>query len=188
MPAVSSGGELWLPRIVLAAMEQEATRCAPDETGGVLMGYWARSPVLPLAARAGATERAGDDGGMGEIVVVAQIGPGPAAAHSRCAFTPDHEYQDREIASLYDASGRRWSYLGDWHTHPEGSARLSARDERTLRRIADEPQARAPNPVMLVLAGGAPWVPRAWVAVVRSHGWWWRSRLVEASLDIRLHD
>lgn len=55
------------------------------------------------------------------------------------------------------------TYLGDWHTHPNGSPALSRKDLRTLRRIARHPAARISQPVMAVLAGG----PAAWHLAVR---------------------
>ena len=111
----------------------------PKETGGVLLGYW----------------RAGS----GEPVATHVVGPGPNAVHREHGLIPDYDYQEDEIATLYRASGRRLSYLGDWHTHPGGDSRMSRRDRACLRRIARFARARAPNPLMLILAGGDPWTP-----------------------------
>lgn len=116
----------------------------PWETGGVLMGYWAE----PLV----------------EVVITNAIGPGPKAIHKEKGFAPDAEYQEKEIANIYEASGRLSTYLGDWHTHPRGSTRLSIRDKRTLRRIAVANNARCPVPIMAVLGGGGKdkWLLEIW--------------------------
>lgn len=88
-------------------------------------------------------------------VVCESVGPGPRAVHRRTRFLPDHQYHEQEAARIYLASGRIVSYLGDWHSHPRGSLALSVTDRRTLGRIARAPAARAPQPIMIVLAGSS---------------------------------
>jgi integrative and conjugative element protein (TIGR02256 family) len=119
-------------------MEAEADRMAPRETGGretggILLGW--SSPD-------------GDD-----HVVAEMIGPGPNATHWRTRFRPDGLWQERRLAERYKSSGRRLTYLGDWHSHPRGSDHPSKRDIRTARKIAAHEEARASQPLMLILAG-----------------------------------
>lgn len=173
-PSVSTG-VLWIPEHVLRLMAEEADGRAPDETGGVLLGYWAVPPSLAPLHRA-------------EGVVTAVVGPGPRAEHRRATFSPDHDYHEREIARLYDASERRWAYLGDWHSHPDGTARLSEKDLTTMTRIATEPAARAPHPVMLLLVGGEPWEPHAWIGTLQNSpfGRWGRPRIAARLADVRV--
>lgn len=142
-PPVRLPQALWLARQVLSALVEEASRAAPAETGGVLLGYRAAPDGEPVATHA--------------------VGPGPGAIHERHRFVPDHEYQLAEIARLYEESGRRLDYLGDWHTHPGGAAYLSQSDRATLRRIAAARAARASRAVMLILAPGPDWEPSAWL-------------------------
>jgi integrative and conjugative element protein (TIGR02256 family) len=140
-------------------MQVEAQRRAPLETGGVLMGYWAE-------------DHAG-------VVIADVVGPGPKAAHKRMSFVPDHLYQDREIARLYRESGRRVTYLGDWHTHPDGPLELSVVDRLTQLRIGKHLTARAPRALMAIVAGGRPWTLGVWQLERRK---WWMSRCV--ALDV----
>lgn len=128
-------------------MLAEADAHAPLETGGVLLGV---------------------SDGL-NVWIDEVIGPGPAAIHRKTSFTPDATYQYQQIAAIYEASGRRVSYLGDWHTHPGSAPYLSWRDRRTLRGISRTASARQPNPVMLVFGYGKPWravaykyVPAPW--------------------------
>jgi integrative and conjugative element protein (TIGR02256 family) len=104
----------------------------PNETGGILLGYEAPDSSA--------------------VVITHLIGPGPKAKSSRSQFVPDGTWQEAEVARIYEASGRRATYLGDWHSHPDGIARPSRKDERTARCIADTPEARIPNPLMLIAA------------------------------------
>lgn len=145
-------------------MRSEATRRGGLETGGVLLGWRERD----------------------DVVVTHVVGPGPLASHEAKAFSPDSEWQAAQIAELYEASGRRLAYLGDWHTHPVGVARPSRRDEATLVRIASTRSARCPDPVMVILgAGDAPtpdWRPHAFVLPKRRPWFTWAPVAREASL------
>lgn len=120
---------------------KEADRGYPYETGGVLLGYLADN---------------------GEPVVLAVVGPGPNAKHSRTRFLPDHAWQREQIDQIYWSSAREWVYMGDWHTHPDGLPYMSWLDQRTLRAIAKHPEAENPRPIMLI-AGGRPerWIWRS---------------------------
>ena len=123
---------IWLPRAVLVDMEFIADASFPLETGGMLIGYTADN---------------------GELVVEKLIGPGPNAKHESHYFEPDSIYQQTLLDQYFRESEGRTTYLGDWHTHPNGSTALSATDKRTLSNIATTPSSQNKNPVMGVLAG-----------------------------------
>lgn len=131
----------WLPSWVLSLLVGESERAFPRETGGVLMGYW----VKPLQ----------------EVVIKEVIGPGPFARHGSTRFEPDYEWQEKEIGRIYEESGRYFTYLGDWHSHPGGQSRLSIKDHVTLWRIANHGEARASTPLMGIM-GGDKWSLTIW--------------------------
>ena len=120
----------WLARVAEAELRHEASRHPDAETGGLLLGFWSGDHVLVTGA----------------------IGPGPGAVRSKTTFLPDDAWQTAELAQRYAASGRRHTYLGDWHTHPGGGSRLSRRDRRTLSEIAHHAESRAPQPLFAILA------------------------------------
>lgn len=120
-----------MPRGIQHHLEELAREWELLEVGGVLAGYWSDQVA----------------------VVTDFVGPGENAQHHRYTYIPDHGYHAAEIARLYGASNGATIYLGDWHTHPSGLARLSPLDKRTLRRIANAPEARCANPLMVLLAG-----------------------------------
>lgn len=134
--APAHGMRVWFGRDVLVTMRVEAERRFPRETGGILIGY--------------------ADETTAEIMVTTVVGPGPFARHGRWTFVPDQRYHEREMARLYTESGRIWTYIGDWHSHPAGSLALSVTDRRTLGRIARSKDARISRPIMTVIAGGSP--------------------------------
>lgn len=143
---------------VLAEMEQEARRRAPDESGGILLGYAGRKDPSVLS-------------------VLFQIGPGPRAVHERHRFEPDGPWQERQVAAAYERSGRIATYLGDWHSHPNGPGRPSGLDRSTARKIAHATEARCPHPLMVILAGGR----EKWEVGAHRFGRW---RLRSVDLDI----
>lgn len=127
---------VWWAGAALEEALREAQRSWPLETGGLLLG-WSPHP--------------------GAVAISQVIGPGPQADHHAASFTPDASWQNEQLAQAYKQAGRHLNYLGDWHTHPRGTDRLSSTDRATLRRIAAHPDARAPHPVMAILAGGPLW-------------------------------
>lgn len=69
---------------------------------------------------------------------------------TRFSFDPDQQWQENQLARLYRGSGGGISYLGDWHSHPGGRAKLSSQDRKVGRLIATAPSARCPHPVILI--------------------------------------
>lgn len=125
---MSSGSRVcWVSERAQATLAKEALQWYPLETGGLLIGY-----TDPASAP----------------VVTDVIGPGPAAVHAREGFVPDYGDQEKRLAELYHGSARTLTYLGDWHTHPNGAGAPSHRDRRVLRRIARAKSARLQRPLM----------------------------------------
>lgn len=139
---------LWVGGDVLDACVADASSAYPLETGGTFMGWWAD----PRTA-----------------VIATMIGGGPSADRGRNWFEPDQDWQLERIAERYQASGRRETYLGDWHSHPGAtSGALSCVDRAVLRRVMGSSGARCARPLMLVLFGGASrWDVVAWCAYRR---------------------
>jgi len=113
-------------------MESDADSHKPDETGGMLIGYW--------------SER-------GDAVITETIEGGPAAERGRSRFVPDGRWQQERLDEIYIHSGRRFTYLGDWHSHPTGLLRPSHRDRETAKAVAKTREARAPEPLTLIASG-----------------------------------
>lgn len=119
---------VWLTKAVAEAIAREGDNFYPLETGGLLLGW-----------------RDGED-----RIVAGVTGPGPGAMHGRTAMIPDHRWQVARIHEAFRKSEGDLDYLGDWHTHPGGTASMSSTDVGTLRRIAR----KVSSPLMLIAAGG----------------------------------
>jgi integrative and conjugative element protein (TIGR02256 family) len=133
----------WLPIAARDEIVDKAQRAGKVETGGILLGYWAANSTQP--------------------VICNIVGPGPKADHQPTRFRPDQGFHLKEIARAYRESNGSVRYLGDWHSHPQGTTELSARDVRTLGRISRYAAARVTTPLMLITAG-PPWAVEVWLA------------------------
>ena len=157
---------IWLSQIDHQKNCEEARRLFALETGGAYMGYWANEH---------------------EVVVTKCIAAGPNAVHTRYSFEPDYRWQQAAIAEHYEASGRRETYLGDWHTHPDGiTGQLSRDDKRVLRRIAASRTARAPRPIMSIYYGGRDdWGIENWAGHLEYRTMLWPKLIIfETSLEL----
>lgn len=112
----------------------EAGALAPLETGGMLLGYRVENE------------------GVSEAVIEQILGPGPDALHGRTRFLPDGSWQRRQLTRIFLESGGTTTYLGDWHSHPCGSASPSPLDLKTARTIARSRRARTPHPLMAIVS------------------------------------
>lgn len=159
MPS-ESGVKIWLTHRVAERIQSDAAKYFPLETGGVLLGW---------------------RNGMDRIIVDA-IGAGPKALHGRLRFLPDHAFQVRHIDNAFRTSDGDLDYLGDWHTHPDGIARMSSEDTSTLRRISR----KVKTPVMLIAAGSnsSDWKLRCWLQPEGG----FLSRVEPVDTEIRLFD
>lgn len=134
---------LWLPQSIVTSMVADADSFFSNETGGSLMGYYSNR--------------------RRDIVVTNLIDCGPKSKHRKTSFIPDYSFQEGKIGRVYEQLRRIHTYLGDWHTHPGGAAKLSGKDIQTLDNIAVHAAARAPFPVMVLLSGNqGKWIINAW--------------------------
>lgn len=130
---------IWLSQAVALTMQSHGENFYPLEVGGVLLGW-----------------RDGE-----HRIVTGLVGPGPKSLHGRHAFVPDHLWQVDQIRKAFTETGGDLDYLGDWHSHPNGAAQMSAMDDSTLSRIAR----RVANPLMAIVAGGpSDWQFGGWSA------------------------
>jgi integrative and conjugative element protein (TIGR02256 family) len=162
--------EAWISSESLKVLQDEANRSYRDETGGVLIGYWADNR---------------------NVVITASAGPGPDAVHRRFSYEHDHVWEAEQIAADYERSGRAYVYIGDWHTHPDASSgRISGTDKRALRQVLNSPEARLPQALMLVLFGQPQeWQVNIWIAEFAPRSaWWWRPSLLIEPAQLRRFD
>jgi len=111
-------------------MEKVADAAHPNETGGVLIGYYAASHHLA-------------------VVTEASPPPGDSSA-GRFWFRRGHRGLADWFRRLWGAREQRY-YLGEWHYHPSKHVEPSHADIIELRAIADDIAYQCPEPIMTIV-------------------------------------
>lgn len=124
------------PRRVRIAEELKSTmlslarRHAPNETGGILVGRHTDDTVTVLA--------------------VSDAGRNAVSEPTRFERDGAHcqAFLERTVAEL----GPGVDYVGEWHSHPDGSPAPSSRDTQSFIEIAADPNYLTTAPVLLIVA------------------------------------
>lgn len=125
---------LMLPKEQVSEILDFCRKAGRSETGGLLIGrYSARLDLARVSVVTGPT-RDSDAGST---------------------------WFYRGVAGMQRLLSQRWSrmqeyYLGEWHSHPWAAPVPSGNDGMQMERIANSPEYRCPEPVLLVV-GGNPW-------------------------------
>ena len=116
----------------------------PWEVGGWLLGYWS-------------VDRS--------AIVVTHSTPSASRGTPFGVTISGHGHR-RLFDEIYDRTGGRATFIGDWHTHPAGPAQPSLRDLRALAQLASDPDYGTPMPLIAITAIGR-WRRRS------PHTRWW---------------
>lgn len=109
------------------AVVAHCRREAPNETGGILVGYRCDTAVH----------------------VTGFIGPGPRAKRTRASFVRDGEFAQRMLDDIVARTGGASNYLGEWHSHP-APVEPSGRDEKSIRWVAANAAYDCLDPLLVV--------------------------------------
>jgi integrative and conjugative element protein (TIGR02256 family) len=102
---------------VIEHFEARRLECAGSpESGGILIGSY-RGPHLEVS---------------GFTV------PGPRDIREGYRFVKQDAVHQRAATAAWEVSGKKETYLGEWHTHPVGAPAPSGLDKSTWRDIASE--------------------------------------------------
>jgi integrative and conjugative element protein (TIGR02256 family) len=153
--------EVRLATSAVAEMRSEARRGARVrtprvETGGSLLG--------------------GFDPAAGVVWVDEATGPPADSLLSEVHFQHGTTGVEEQIAARRTVTARVTTFVGMWHTHPDGPASPSPTDEAGVRELV-LPVANAPPRALLLIAGGRPERWRAWLDGDAPPDWY--ARVVE---------
>jgi len=130
---------LFLPAGLFAELCALCQAAGEAETGGVLVGWYTEAR---------------------DCAVVTQIGQPPSdSRRGRATFVRGTRGLKKMLEEAGERDGSR--YLGEWHFHPGASPVFSHVDAEQMTRIANSRSANCPEPILLILGGGAPngWEP-----------------------------
>lgn len=116
---VSSHTSNWTVRIKRSLCDmlvQKTKDATPNETGGLLIGY------IDMKRRI--------------IYVTRQIEPPPDSVGWPYAFKMGVNEIPEKIGIFLQKSGGLIGYVGEWHSHPSGSNRLSSTDRAAIQQIS----------------------------------------------------
>lgn len=130
------------------------------ETGGTLLG--------------------GFDPAARVVWVDEATGPPPDSRLSEAYFEHGTEGVEASIAARRAATARVTSFVGMWHSHPEGSASPSTIDESGMRELV-WPVPSAPPRALILIAGGLHERWRSWLERGLQPDWY--ARVVERGAD-----
>lgn len=117
----------WLTEAARAELARSASGAHPRETGGILVGVHT-------------------SGSRPWIVHAVEI-PSTNSGNAHYVVPPRH--RGRVVERLRRHHDPRLGYLGEWHSHPLDVS-ASDTDLDSMRRIAGDPTAGSPRPVLLV--------------------------------------
>lgn len=125
--------------LLLSAEHQSLLRerCStswPNETGGVLIGYYTEAR---------------------DLAVITQIPAAPGDSKSgRAGFVRGIHGLEKLLKHLWNREpGKREYYLGEWHYHPGQAAEPSRQDEAQMKAIAEGASYLCPEPLLVIVGG-----------------------------------
>jgi len=130
LSAVTPGGRVLITHRLYRELQNYRQTGHRKETGGVLVGYRREDKTW----------------------VIAKIMP-PSPRNKRGRFWLKRDLPDAQkfVDKIHAESGGRFTYLGEWHTHPESSPTPSALDKGMLYDILKGSQLATPFLFGLIL-------------------------------------
>jgi proteasome lid subunit RPN8/RPN11 len=72
--------------------------------------------------------------------------------NSKMSFTPDHKDLSKKLEEINSIYEGKLEYLGDWHTHPNGSNMFSGSDFNSIKDVAYSTFVKIKNPILMIAA------------------------------------
>jgi integrative and conjugative element protein (TIGR02256 family) len=114
---------------VCDAVEEHIRSAHPNETGGVLVGWY--------------------DDALSVAIIAEASGPPPDSSAGRTWFRRGTKHLAPWMKSLWSKPTRQY-YLGEWHYHPAPHVEPSRDDVEQMEEIAASPKYGCPEPLMLI--------------------------------------
>lgn len=115
----------------IRSMRGIAVAALPNETGGILAGRYVDERTC--------------------AVVESVSAPPPDSSSGKTWFQRGSSRLRGWLRTRWE--NRKQSYLGEWHSHPGGSAHPSAPDIRSVQDIASDPTSERPEVVLVIIGG-----------------------------------
>ena len=122
---------LTIESLVLEKIEENSRKHYPNEFGGILMGSYINSYI---------------DLVISDIIIPDKFKCSPTK------FEPDHKDLNLKTKEYFNHFDNKIIYVGDWHSHPNGSNEYSQPDFKSTRDVAKSKTVNINNPILLIAA------------------------------------
>lgn len=115
-------------KILLLDLMKEANKHYPNEYGGFLIGYYTEDR---------------------KTLKITRNIPPKKYNGSSSAFIRKSDGIENELKELYKKSPSEY-YIGEWHSHPNGSSMYSSTDLNAMKKIVECSTVQIENPILLI--------------------------------------
>lgn len=122
--------ELTIEDELIKKMSLIAINHYPNEYGGFLVGYYSSSRK--------------------SLTITDFIQPTEYKSH-QFIFERSTEGIEMKLNDFFNCENRQY-YVGEWHTHPNGSTNYSSTDLNAMTNIANSDSIRITNPILLIIS------------------------------------
>ncbi|MCF8276153.1 MAG: Mov34/MPN/PAD-1 family protein [Flavobacteriales bacterium] len=123
------GLTLLLPEKILQQIQHLASQHYPKEFGGIFLGSSVDETTTLISCSVIPDKYVSD----------------------KTSFTRHPDNLNDEIHRAYNESNGQINYLGEWHTHPDGSPNYSTKDLNTMRDIGESDTVVTDHPLLLIM-------------------------------------
>lgn len=124
--------ELVVENEIIDRLFSVASEHYPNEYGGFLIGYYSSD--------------------FKSLTITNFILPNKYKSY-QYLFERSTEGVEKELKEFFNGKNKQY-YLGEWHTHPNGSTNYSIIDLNAMINIANSESIRIKNPILLILSIG----------------------------------
>lgn len=113
--------------------------------------------LLEQIYRSSMTEYPNEFGGilagirLGNIWTIVDFQEPTKYQNSSVSFTRDASSLNVYLQKVFEESTGQIEYLGEWHSHPDGSTKWSNNDRVSMIEIAEDVNIKVENPLLLVI-------------------------------------
>ena len=124
--------ELEIEDTLLDKLSSIALQHYPNEFGGFLIGYYASN--------------------FKSLIITDYILPNKYKS-DRYLFERSTNGIEKKLKKLFTNTKQQY-YVGEWHTHPDGSINYSTTDLKAMNNIVESNSIRIENPILLIISVG----------------------------------
>jgi len=123
----NSKSSLHISRKALLTIKKILTHYYPNEYGGVFIGYKS-----------------------GNNIIITDILIPDSYKNGKTVFVRHPGSLNKRLSAIHEETNGKINYLGEWHSHPNGSTSPSLTDLNAMKEISDDVKINNPNPILMI--------------------------------------